>query len=141
MKNKNNKIKVYGVEHDTSLNLKNSFQLGEAIQPTERRDTICDGISNTSVTPFALEHILEYVDDIIQVPDTGAISALVFLIESMKIMTEPTAALAAAALMQPEIVKKYFSECKNIVVVLTGGNFDILKKLHLLGETQTKISA
>jgi len=68
---------------------------------------------------FAL--IRKHVDDMLTVTDAELLKSMFFLWERMKIVVEPTGALAAAALLE----KKIDAKGKRIGVVLSGGNVDV----------------
>ena len=70
---------------------------------------------------------MKHVDDMLTVTDTELLKWMFFLWERMKIMVEPTGALAAAALLE----KKLEAKGKRVGVVLSGGNADF-KALALL---------
>lgn len=132
MKTRKPDVKVYGVEHSHALNAKRSFDKGSLFIPEELPATICDGLGNTTLSQLTLDHILEYVDDIIPVPDEESVQAVKFLMYRVKMAVEPSGAIAAAVLMDPKNIEKYFKHCNNIVVVLSGGNFDFINKATLL---------
>ncbi|XP_075261243.1 uncharacterized protein LOC142352964 [Convolutriloba macropyga] len=132
MKVKKPNIKVFGVEHSNALNAKRSFDQKSLFIPEDLPPTICDGLGNTHLSQLTLEHILEYVDDIIPVPDKESIHAVKFLMYRMKMAVEPSGAIAAAVLMNRKNIEKYFYGCNNIVVILSGGNFDYINKAPLL---------
>ena len=132
LKSRNPKIKIYGVEHGNATNAKLSFDQKRLTQPESLPKTLCDGLGNTTLSDLTFDHILKYVDDVISVPDEETAKAVKFIMYRMKIAVEPSAAIAAAVLMNPENIEKYFKDCKNIVVVLSGGNFDYISHAAML---------
>ena len=59
----------------------------------------------------------------VTVSDTEIIATLRFLYERMKIVVEPTGALAAAAALHQKVTLKN----KRVGVILSGGNVDLVK--------------
>ena len=84
----------------------------------------------TSLSDLTFRYLRELVDDVIVVSDQDTAEATKFVLSRMKLCVEPSGAIGVAALMRHENLDKYFSDCKNIVVILSGGNFPY--KAHLL---------
>ena len=68
---------------------------------------------------FAL--IRKHVDGFLTVTDDELLKSMFFLWERMKIVVEPTGALAACALLE----QKLEARGKRVGVVLSGGNVDL----------------
>ena len=64
---------------------------------------------------------MRHVDDMLTVSDAELLRSMFFLWERMKIVVEPTGALAACALLE----KKLDARGKRVGVVLSGGNVDL----------------
>jgi threonine dehydratase len=77
-----------------------------------------------SVGTLNFEIILNHVDDIITVTDGQVIDTMKFLLERMKIVAEPTGAVAPAAVL----FKKLNISGKKVCAIISGGNVS-LKKL------------
>ncbi len=84
-------------------------------------DTIADGARTPSLGKLTFPIVLRYVDDMITVTDDELAQAMFFLWERMKIVVEPTGALAFAALF----TEKLEAKGKRVGVVLSGGNVDL----------------
>lgn len=84
-------------------------------------DTIADGARTPSLGKITFPLVLRHVDDMLTVTDDELLGAMFFLWERMKIVVEPTGALAFAALFH----KKLASEGLRIGIVLSGGNVDL----------------
>jgi threonine dehydratase len=84
-------------------------------------DTIADGARTPSLGKLTFPIILRTVDDMLTVTDAELTRAMFFLWERMKILVEPTGALAACALLE----KKLRVEKLRVGVVLSGGNVDL----------------
>lgn len=84
--------------------------------------TIADGISVRDASPITLGHILETVDEFVQVDDEEIASAILFLLEEQKIVVEGAGASGVAALMSGKF--EYKKDAK-IGIILSGGNIDV----------------
>jgi threo-3-hydroxy-L-aspartate ammonia-lyase len=84
-------------------------------------DTIADGARTPSLGKLTFPIVLRYVDDMLTVTDAELTRAMFFVWERMKILVEPTGALAACALLE----KKLKLEKLKIGVILSGGNVDL----------------
>ena len=84
--------------------------------------TIADGARTASLGPkVTFPTILENVDDFLTVTDEALLGAMFFLWERMKIVVEPTGALAACALLE----RKLDATGQKVGVVISGGNVDL----------------
>jgi len=112
-------ITVYAAEPEGADDAKRSLDAGKII-PSVNPDTIADGLL-TSLGEKTFAIIREYVRDIVTVPDEETIRAMRFIWERMKIVVEPSAAVAPAAIMHGRLPVKG----KRIGVILSGGNVDL----------------
>jgi threonine dehydratase len=116
-------IRVIGVETEPANDAFQSFRKKEIVK-IPPPDTIADGMRTQSVGKHNFEIMLKYVDDIITVTDSQVIETMKFLLERMKIVAEPTGAVAPAAVLYNKIgVSK-----KKVCAIISGGNVS-LKKL------------
>lgn len=92
------------------------------IQPSINPKTIADGLK-TQLGDLNFPIIRKYVSKIIRVEESEIIESMKFIWERMKIVIEPSSAVAVAALFRNS------SEFKNrkVGVILSGGNVDISK--------------
>lgn len=112
-------IKVVGVEPCGADDARRSFAAGYIIACVSPA-TIADGLrTSLGKKPFA--EIQRYVDDITTVGEEEIVSCMRLLWEVMKIIIEPSGAVAYAAVG----AKKAVFADKRIAVVLTGGNLDL----------------
>jgi threonine dehydratase len=111
---------VIGVEPAAGDDGARSFRSGR-LERVENPQTIADGARTPSLGPITLEFIRRYVRDVVTVADADLISAMRFSFERLKLMLEPTGALALAALLTGRIEARG----RRIGVVLSGGNVDL----------------
>jgi threonine dehydratase len=115
------KIKVIGVNASGASAMYDSFKAKKAINSKSVR-TIADGIAVRDVSQNNLNHILECVDEVVQVDDEEIANAILFLLERQKLVVEGGGAASVAAIMHKKF--EYSKESK-IGAVLSGGNIDV----------------
>ena len=120
-KSVNPNIKVIGVGASGAPALKNSYDLGRAVDSTSVR-TIADGIAVRDTSEITLAHMLESVDEFISVDDEEIASAILFLLENQKLVVEGAGAVGVAALLHKKLE---FLKEKKVALVLSGGNMDV----------------
>jgi len=113
-------IKVYGCEPENADDAYRSFKEG-IIVPSVNPSTIADGL-RTSLCPLTFRIISGNVDDIITVSEEDIINAMRLIWERMKIITEPSSAVALAAVLK----KPANIAGRTAGIILTGGNADLL---------------
>ena len=84
-------------------------------------DTIADGL-RTSLGSLTFPIIMHYVNDVITVNDHTTIEAMKLIWERMKIIAEPSSAVALAMIIKH---KQRFAK-KNIGIIISGGNVDLV---------------
>jgi len=114
-----NSCKTFGSEPFEVDDAFRSLQSGE-IEFNETTNTIADGLK-TSLGDVNFPIIKELVSEIIRVDESEIISAMKLIWERMKIIVEPSSAVAFAALLRD---KERFKN-KKIGVILSGGNVDL----------------
>ena len=129
-KHLNPDCRVIGVEPAAGDDATRSFKT-KTLQTIAVPDTIADGARTTSLGNITYPLVLRHVDDMLTVTDDELLKAMFFLWERMKIIIEPTGALAACALLE----KKLDAKGKRVGVVLSGGNVDLAWAAARLGST------
>ena len=114
------KIKVYGVEPAAGDDATQSF-VKKRLVTIAIPDTIADGARTPSLGKLTFPIVLRYVDDMLTVSDSELRRTMFFLWERMKIVVEPTGALAACAVLQGKTGLKGL----RVGVILSGGNVDL----------------
>ena len=114
----NPNIKIIAVGAKGAPAMFNSFNAKKIVNSKSVK-TIADGISVRDASPITLKHILENVDEFVQVDDEEIANAILFLLESQKIVVEGAGAVGVAALMSSKF--KYPKNSK-IGIILSGGN-------------------
>jgi len=114
------KCRVIGVEPALGDDGLRAFRSGK-LETIRLPDTIADGARTTSLGKITFALIQKHVDDFLTVTDEELLKWMFFLWERMKIVVEPTGAVAASALLQGKIDAKG----KKVGVVISGGNVDL----------------
>jgi threonine ammonia-lyase medium form len=112
-------IKVIGVETEPANDCQQSFRKREIVRISPPA-TIADGMRTQSVGKRNFEIILKYVDDMVTVTDAQVIEMMKFFVERMKIVVEPTGAVAPAAVFHDVLGLR----SKKICAIISGGNVD-----------------
>ncbi len=119
--------RVIGVEPAAGDDATRSFRT-RTLQTVKNPDTIADGARTPSLGKITYPLVMRYVDDMLTVTDAELLKSMFFLWERMKIVVEPTGALAACALLE----KKLDAKRKRVGVVLSGGNVDLAWAARML---------
>ena len=112
-------IKVIAAEPEGANDAYQSFQ-GGILVPSVNPNTIADGLL-TSLSERTFNIIGKYVDDIFTASDEEILTAMHLIWERMKIIIEPSSAVALAIVLKN---KEYFTG-KRIAIVISGGNVDL----------------
>jgi threonine dehydratase len=110
-------VKLIGVETEAANDGYLSLQRGERVTIAPP-DTIADGIRTTSLGQLTFPIIREHATAIVLVSDDEVRRAMRFLLLRLKLLVEPTGAVAAAAALTGKL--RPFG--KRVGVVLSGGN-------------------
>ena len=121
VKELNPNVKVIGVAAEGAPAMAKSFK-SKSVVNTEQVKTIADGIAVKNTSEYTLDYILKYVDELNLVCDDEIASAILFLLESQKILVEGAGAVGVAALMHNKLNLEPNSK---VCVVLSGGNIDV----------------
>jgi threonine dehydratase len=113
-------IRVIGVEPAAGDDAARSLRT-RTLQRVENPQTIADGARTESLGAFTFPLVLRHVQDIITVTDAQLVEAMRFLWERMKLVVEPTGALATAGVLAGPIDVRN----RRVGIILSGGNVDL----------------
>ena len=91
------------------------------MQRVEDPQTIADGARTQSPGLITLPLVLRHVHDMITVTDAEIVEAMRFLWERMKLVVEPTGALATAGVL----ARRADVRGRRVGIILSGGNVDL----------------
>jgi threonine dehydratase len=120
--------KVYGVETETGNDTWLSFQAKKRVRIT-LPDTMADGIRTVEPGALTFEINLRHAAGVVLVTDAEIRETVRFLFSRMKLVAEPTGAVALAAVL----FRKVPLEGRTVAAVLSGGNVDPALYAKLIG--------
>jgi threo-3-hydroxy-L-aspartate ammonia-lyase len=112
--------RVIGVEPTAGDDATRSFREKRLVKIAVP-DTIADGARTTSLGKITFPLVLEHVSDMLTVTDEELLRTMFWLWERMKLVVEPTGALAACALIEQKLRLGH----QRVGVILSGGNVDL----------------
>ncbi|WP_243373246.1 threo-3-hydroxy-L-aspartate ammonia-lyase [Microvirga solisilvae] len=111
--------RIYGVEPEAGNDAQQSFRTGSVVRiPVPV--TIADGAQTTYMGQKTFPIMRALVTDMVTVTDEMLVDTMRFFAERMKIVTEPTGCLAAAAALHGVVPCKG----KRVGIIISGGNVD-----------------
>ena len=113
-------ISAFCVEPEDFDDTKKSLETGKRKRNLENSHSICDALLAPEPGELTFEINKNLLDGGITVSDEEVKSAIIFLAEHLKIISEPGGAVAAAAMIN----KKIDIKNKNVIVMISGGNID-----------------
>lgn len=113
-------IRVIGVEPEAGDDAARSFR-SRTLVSIDVPQTIADGARTESLGAITFPLVLQHVQDIVTVSDADLVEAMRFLWERMKLVVEPTGALATAAVLNCALEVRG----KRVGIILSGGNVDL----------------
>jgi threonine dehydratase len=112
-------IRIFGVEPELANDAWSSMQRGERVS-IEPPETIADGLRSPMPGALTFPVIQRNVESVILVSEEEIKATMRFLLSRMKILVEPSGAVAAAAVL----FRKLPAGVKRVGVILSGGNVD-----------------
>jgi threonine dehydratase len=119
IKSINPEIHVFGVEPKGADDAAQSLAAGKII-PCTSPNTVADGLRGT-IGELTFEEIQRHVDGIITVSETEIVNAMRSIWEVLKIIVEPSGAVAYGALVDGQLDVPG----RRVGIILTGGNLDL----------------
>lgn len=117
--------RVIGVEPLAGDDATRTFKSG-TLQTVKNPDTVADGARTPSLGSLTFPLVMANVADMLAVDDPTLLRAMFFLWERLKLVVEPTGALAAAAVLEGLVDVRGL----RVGVVLSGGNVDLSQVLR-----------
>lgn len=119
-------VKVFGCEPERADDAYRSLGSG-VLQKLESSDTIADGL-RASLAPRTFAILRRHVDGVLLVSEQEIVEAMKRIWERMKIVIEPSSAVAAAPLLRPNGASE-FGAAKSgrprVGIILSGGNVEL----------------
>ena len=112
--------RTIGVEPLAGNDAVRSFHT-KSLQTVKNPQTVADGARTPSLGHLTFPIVLDKVADMLAVDDPSLLRAMFYLWERLKLVVEPTGALAAAAVLEGGIDVRGL----RVGIVLSGGNVDL----------------
>ncbi len=113
-------IRVVGVEPAAGDDAARSFRTKTLVR-VDNPQTIADGARTNSLGALTFPLVLAHVHEFLTVTDGELVEAMRFLWERMKLVVEPTGALATAGVLS----KRLDTRGSRVGIILSGGNVDL----------------
>lgn len=113
------RLQVIGCEPEMANDAQQSLRQGRIVPQLQPR-TIADGL-RTSLGELTFALIARHVDDIVTVPEDSIVSAMRLAWDTLKIVIEPSSAVALAAALSNQLPLAG----KSVGIILSGGNVDL----------------
>jgi threonine dehydratase len=114
------RCRVIGVEPELGDDATRSFKTG-ILATVQDPATIADGARTPSLGDLTFPLVRQYVDDMVTVSDAALVRALIFALERLKVVVEPTGVLGLAAALE----RRVEIAGRRVGVILSGGNVDL----------------
>ena len=112
--------RIIGVEPTAGDDATRSFR-SRRLETVDNPRTVADGARTPSLGPITFAVMLESVSDMVTVDDPALLRSMFYLWERLKLVIEPTGALAAAAALEGIVSVR----SKRVGIILSGGNVDL----------------
>ncbi len=113
-------IRIFAIEPERANDTYLSMQSGERVE-IPPPDTIADGLRSPQPGRLTFPVLQKYVERVILVSEHEIRETVKFLLSRMKILVEPSGAVAAAAVL----FQKLPAEIRSAGVIISGGNMDL----------------
>jgi threonine dehydratase len=117
--------KIFGVETEGADAMTRAFSAGKPVEM--KISSIAKTLGAPSVSEQTLAIAKKNLEEIIVVSDQQALESLEFILERLKVLTEPAASCTLAA---AQLKKKNFTGKEKVVLIFCGGNISLSDLCH-----------
>jgi threonine dehydratase len=114
-------VRIWGVETIGADAMSQAFAAGRPVE-LAAITSIAKTLGAPSVSPATLDLAQKHLESVTVVPDAEAVEALRFILERLKILTEPAASCTLAAAKR---LKNQFTHDSHVVLIFCGGNLSL----------------
>jgi threonine dehydratase len=114
-------LRIWGVETIGADSMTQALAAGRPVE-LPAITSIAKTLGAPSVSLQTLALAQEYLENVTVVSDEEAVQALQFILERLKVLTEPAASCTLAAALR---LKNQFKQDSNVVLILCGGNLSL----------------
>jgi len=111
-------IRVWGVETEGADAMAKALKAGHPVQLSEIT-SIAKTLGAPSVSETTLQYAQRNLEGVTVVSDREAVDAMTFILERLKVLTEPAASCTLAA---ADRLKEHFAPTDKVVLIFCGGN-------------------
>ena len=129
------RLRVVGVEPEAADDTRRSLHAGERVRIDVPR-TIADGLQSPVPGELTFEVNRRLVDEIVTVSEDEIVDAMVFLFDRLKLVVEPSGAVAVAALLTGKV-----GRAARVGAIISGGNVGAARFAELVGATRARSAA
>ena len=122
--------RVYGVEPEVANDGQQSLQAGHIVRIPLPRSTIADGALAQALGPMVFDIAQREAEGIVTASDEQLVQAMRFFAERMKIVVEPTGALALAGARHAGLDIRG----SRVGIIISGGNVDLPRYARFLAD-------
>jgi len=122
--------RVYGVEPEAGNDGQQSLRAGHIVRIPYPRSTIADGAQAQALGPLTFDIIQREAEGIVTASDPQLVQAMRFFAERMKIVVEPTGALAFAGAQHAGVDIRG----ARVGIIISGGNVDLPRYARFLAD-------
>lgn len=122
--------KIYGVETIGADAMSQAINAGHPVE-LAAITSIAKTLGAPSVSDRTLALTLKNLEEVILVPDEEALKSLEFILERLKVLTEPAASCTLAAALR---LKDQFNKNNNVVLIFCGGNLSVTDLCKYTGQ-------
>lgn len=115
------RIRIFGAEPALANDHYLSLRAGCQVACPTAGDTIADGLRAPKPGNITFPIIQQNVEDILLVTEDEILEAMRFLMMRLKIVVEPSGAVAAAAVLSGKLP----ADCRRVGITISGGNVDL----------------
>ena len=121
---------VYGVEPEVANDGQQSLRAGHIVRIPLPRSTIADGALAQALGPMVFDIVQRGAEGIVTASDAQLVQAMRFFAERMKIVVEPTGALALAGAWHAGLDVRG----ARVGIIISGGNVDLPRYARFLAD-------
>lgn len=125
-------VRIWGVETFGADCMSQAMKAGHPVE-LAAITSIAKTLGAPSVSARTLALAQEHLEDVLVVPDEEAVKALKFILERLKVLTEPAASCTLAAALR---LKDQFNNNNNLVLIFCGGNLSLTDLCKYVSNSQ-----
>ena len=123
-------VRIWGVETLGADCMSQALKAGHPVE-LSAITSIAKTLGAPSVSPQTLSLAQEHLEDVLVVTDDEAVQQLKFILERLKVLTEPAASCTLAAALR---LKDRFTKNNNLVLIFCGGNLSVADLCKYIGQ-------